>query len=234
MTAFSEVDKLEQIKIWDGVVARAVVGAEATFARIDLDPNTAVPEHHHVNEQTGMLLRGSMSLHDRRRDQGDPPGRDVGDPGRRAALGGGRPGRSDARGAVCAAARGLGGTRTASRRSGYASLVAGADHATSQPAHLRGRWDLDHRLRRRRRRCQGGRGSGRGGGRGHRRRSTASEERRTCRCSGSARGRRATPMRSASGPTRTAITTTSKQSSTCATRRSSSWRSNGSTPRSSS
>ena len=62
MTAFSEVDKLEQIKIWDGVVARAVAGAEATFARIDLDPNTAVPEHHHVNEQTGMLLRGSMSF----------------------------------------------------------------------------------------------------------------------------------------------------------------------------
>lgn len=60
MSAFSEVDKLEQIKIWDGVVARAVVGAEATFAHIELEPNTAVPEHHHVNEQTGILLRGSM------------------------------------------------------------------------------------------------------------------------------------------------------------------------------
>jgi len=62
MTAFSEVDKLARIKIWDGVVARAVVGAEATFAHIELDPNTAVPEHHHVNEQTGILLRGSMSF----------------------------------------------------------------------------------------------------------------------------------------------------------------------------
>ena len=60
MTAFSEVDKLERIKIWDGVVARAVAGAQATFAHIELDPNTAVPEHHHVNEQTGILLRGSV------------------------------------------------------------------------------------------------------------------------------------------------------------------------------
>jgi len=60
MTAFSEVSKLEPLKIWNGVLARAVVGAEATFAHIELEPNAAVPEHHHVNEQTGMLLRGSM------------------------------------------------------------------------------------------------------------------------------------------------------------------------------
>ena len=32
------------------------------FALIDLEPNTHVPEHHHVNEQTGILLRGSMSF----------------------------------------------------------------------------------------------------------------------------------------------------------------------------
>jgi quercetin dioxygenase-like cupin family protein len=60
MSAFSEVSELEQIRIWEGVVARAVWGAEATFAHIELEPNAAVPEHHHVNEQTGMLLRGSM------------------------------------------------------------------------------------------------------------------------------------------------------------------------------
>ena len=62
MTAFSNLSDLRPIKIWDGVVARAVDGAEATLAHIELEPNTAVPEHHHANEQTGMLLRGSMSF----------------------------------------------------------------------------------------------------------------------------------------------------------------------------
>ena len=62
MSAFSNTNDLDPIKIWNGVVARAVEGAEATFALIDLEPNTHVPEHHHVNEQTGILLRGSMSF----------------------------------------------------------------------------------------------------------------------------------------------------------------------------
>jgi quercetin dioxygenase-like cupin family protein len=62
MTAFSNAGDLSRIKIWDGVVARAVDGAEATLAHIELEPNTAVPEHHHVNEQTGILLSGSMSF----------------------------------------------------------------------------------------------------------------------------------------------------------------------------
>ena len=62
MTAFSNASELAPIRIWDGVVARAVDGAQATFAHIVLDPNTAVPEHHHANEQTGILLSGSMSF----------------------------------------------------------------------------------------------------------------------------------------------------------------------------
>ena len=62
MSAFSHPSDLTPIKIWDGVVARAVAGAEATFALIDLEPDTHVPEHHHVNEQTGILIGGSMSF----------------------------------------------------------------------------------------------------------------------------------------------------------------------------
>jgi quercetin dioxygenase-like cupin family protein len=62
MSAFSNASDLDPIKIWDGVVARAVDGAQATFAHIHLDPNTSVPEHHHPNEQTGILLSGSMSF----------------------------------------------------------------------------------------------------------------------------------------------------------------------------
>ena len=62
MSAFSHVDELDVIRIWDGVEARAVDGSEATFAWIELAPGTVVPEHHHVNEQTGVLLRGSLTF----------------------------------------------------------------------------------------------------------------------------------------------------------------------------
>ena len=62
MTAFSDANDLPVLKIWDGVHARAVAGDQATFAHIELDPNAVVPEHQHVNEQTGMLLRGSLTF----------------------------------------------------------------------------------------------------------------------------------------------------------------------------
>jgi quercetin dioxygenase-like cupin family protein len=62
MSAFSNLSDLAPIQIWNGVVARAVEGAGATFAVMELEPDTHVPEHHHVNEQTGILLRGTMSF----------------------------------------------------------------------------------------------------------------------------------------------------------------------------
>ncbi len=62
MSAFSDVNELEVLKIWDGVHGRAVAGDEATLAWIELDPNTVVPEHRHPNEQTGILLRGSLTF----------------------------------------------------------------------------------------------------------------------------------------------------------------------------
>jgi quercetin dioxygenase-like cupin family protein len=60
MSAFSHVSEVDVLQIWDGVTARAVAGDEATFAYIVLDPDAAVPEHRHPNEQTGILLRGSL------------------------------------------------------------------------------------------------------------------------------------------------------------------------------
>jgi quercetin dioxygenase-like cupin family protein len=62
VSAFSHIDELEVLRIWDGVRGRAVEGAEATFAWIELDPGTVVPEHHHVNEQTGILIRGALTF----------------------------------------------------------------------------------------------------------------------------------------------------------------------------
>ena len=60
MSAFDDIREIVPLKIWDGVIGRAVAGREATLAAIELEPNADVPEHHHVNEQTGILLRGSM------------------------------------------------------------------------------------------------------------------------------------------------------------------------------
>jgi quercetin dioxygenase-like cupin family protein len=60
MSHFSDADELEILQIWPGVTARAVAGAEATFSWIELEPGADVPEHRHPNEQTGVLLRGSL------------------------------------------------------------------------------------------------------------------------------------------------------------------------------
>jgi quercetin dioxygenase-like cupin family protein len=60
LSAFSHVAELERLRIWDGVVGRAVRGEHAALVAIELDPNADVPEHHHVHEQTGILLRGSL------------------------------------------------------------------------------------------------------------------------------------------------------------------------------
>jgi quercetin dioxygenase-like cupin family protein len=62
MSAFDDLSEIEPIRIWDGVVARAVTGAEATLTVIELEANKSVPSHQHVNEQTGILLRGSLTF----------------------------------------------------------------------------------------------------------------------------------------------------------------------------
>jgi quercetin dioxygenase-like cupin family protein len=61
-SAFDDLREIVPLRIWNGVVGRAVAGKEATLAAIDLEPDTAVPEHRHVNEQTGILLRGTLEF----------------------------------------------------------------------------------------------------------------------------------------------------------------------------
>ena len=62
MSHYSELREIEPLQIWDGVVARALSGTEATLAAIELDPGAVVPEHAHLNEQTGILVRGSLTF----------------------------------------------------------------------------------------------------------------------------------------------------------------------------
>ena len=60
MSAFSGIDRLDQIRIWDGITALPVEGERTTLAVIDLEAGSAVPEHRHDNEQLGVLIRGSL------------------------------------------------------------------------------------------------------------------------------------------------------------------------------
>ena len=62
MSYFGHLSELERLRIWDGLVGRAVVGAEAALVAIEIEPDTDVPEHRHPNEQTGILTQGSLTF----------------------------------------------------------------------------------------------------------------------------------------------------------------------------
>ena len=57
---FRPLAELRPYKIWKEVHARVVNGERMTLAVVDLPPNSAVPEHHHENEQLGFVLQGSL------------------------------------------------------------------------------------------------------------------------------------------------------------------------------
>ena len=57
---FRPLAELRPYKIWNEVHARVVNGERMTLAVVDLPPNSAVPEHHHENEQLGFILQGSL------------------------------------------------------------------------------------------------------------------------------------------------------------------------------
>ena len=62
MSAFSKLSELGPLPIWDGVLGRAVEGANTTLAVVELAPNSVVPEHQHHNEQLGLVLQGTLKV----------------------------------------------------------------------------------------------------------------------------------------------------------------------------
>lgn len=46
----------------EGVTAAATHGAQLSAALYSLDPGVVVPEHRHVNEEFGQVIRGSLEL----------------------------------------------------------------------------------------------------------------------------------------------------------------------------
>ena len=54
--------EIDPIRVFEGVVARRVEGDLVTLAIVELDPDAIVPEHTHVAEQNGMVIRGQMTF----------------------------------------------------------------------------------------------------------------------------------------------------------------------------
>jgi unsaturated pyranuronate lyase len=62
MGALDELAGIRPLKVWEGVIARAIEGDRLSLAVIELDPDSIVPEHSHENEQLGIVLSGSLSF----------------------------------------------------------------------------------------------------------------------------------------------------------------------------
>ena len=61
MANLNDLDTFPLIKVWgDSVKARRVQGERITLAVVELEPNAIVPEHRHVAEQLGIVIKGEM------------------------------------------------------------------------------------------------------------------------------------------------------------------------------
>jgi quercetin dioxygenase-like cupin family protein len=61
-TPYDDLRDIAPTVIWEGLIARALHGAEATLTAIEIEPDTSVPEHAHANEQMGFLTAGSLTF----------------------------------------------------------------------------------------------------------------------------------------------------------------------------
>ncbi len=57
-----DLAEITPIRIWEGVVGRRVQGEQLTLAVVELAPDSIVPEHHHPNEQCGIVIEGEVTF----------------------------------------------------------------------------------------------------------------------------------------------------------------------------
>ena len=87
-----DIADVDALDVWgETVQARAIVGANASLALVELAPGALVPGHQHVHEQLGMCVDRQHHVHRRRRDARARAGRHVADPVGPAASRGRRP-----------------------------------------------------------------------------------------------------------------------------------------------
>ncbi len=58
-----DIAEVPALEVWgETVQARVIVGNNASLAVVELGPNAIVPEHHHVQEQLGLCIEGSITF----------------------------------------------------------------------------------------------------------------------------------------------------------------------------
>jgi quercetin dioxygenase-like cupin family protein len=62
MSAFRDLGAIPPQELSPGFLARAVHGSRVTFAVVEIEPHSELPEHSHENEQLGIVLKGSVSF----------------------------------------------------------------------------------------------------------------------------------------------------------------------------
>jgi quercetin dioxygenase-like cupin family protein len=62
VSAFGNIEAIGPLRVWNDVVAREVHGEQSTLAVVELEPGALVPEHHHANEQLGLVLQGTVTF----------------------------------------------------------------------------------------------------------------------------------------------------------------------------
>ena len=62
MSAFDDLTAIPPQELTAGYLARAVHGERLTLAIVEIEPGAELPEHHHANEQFGLVLRGALTL----------------------------------------------------------------------------------------------------------------------------------------------------------------------------
>jgi quercetin dioxygenase-like cupin family protein len=60
MSAFDDLRSIPPQLLAEGYLARAVHGEQLTLAVVEIEPSAELPEHHHANEQFGMVIEGSV------------------------------------------------------------------------------------------------------------------------------------------------------------------------------
>jgi len=58
--AFYELDHLQELSVVDGINLKAVYGTQCSASFLELQPMAKIPEHHHPNEQIGVVLKGEI------------------------------------------------------------------------------------------------------------------------------------------------------------------------------
>ena len=60
---YSSISELRPYLIRAGMKARLINGERATLAVIDIEPHGVAEEHHHENEQLGLIVAGELTFH---------------------------------------------------------------------------------------------------------------------------------------------------------------------------